>query len=63
MAETANGILEEIEQARIALDRDLSAFESRVRTETDWKLQARRHPWWVIGGVVVLGFLLFKILR
>ncbi len=63
MGETADRIMDEIEQARKALDRDLAAFERGVKQETDWKVQFDRHPWAVLGAAFVLGFLLWRLVR
>jgi len=63
MGEAANRIVGEIEQARSALDRDLNALEAEVHYETDWRVQARRHPWIVLGCAIAVGLLLVKLAR
>lgn len=63
MGEGSYRIVSEIEHARSDLDRDLDAFEARVRQETSLKVQSRRHPLLVLGCVVVLGFVVFRLIR
>lgn len=52
-----------IESTRASLDEKLEALEYRVRQVqskakqvVDLGLQARRHPWWIFGAAVALGF-------
>jgi hypothetical protein len=61
MGEAADQIVDEIEQGRKALDRDLNALERRIRRETDWKLQLRKHPWLAIASAIVLGYVVVLI--
>jgi hypothetical protein len=63
MGEEANRIVEEIEAARQDLDHDLAVFEARIREETSPKVQVQRHPWFVAGVAVALGFLVYKLIR
>lgn len=63
MAETAHQIVNQIEQARGALDRHLDVLENRLETETDWRTQYARRPWWFLGGALVAGFLIARIVR
>ena len=70
MGETADRIVADIADARDTMDRDLRALKTRVRTETDLRRQARRHPWFVAGiavgvvaGIALAGVLFAKALR
>ena len=63
MGETTYQIITEMEQARTDLGYDLDELEARVRGEMDWRLQARRHPWIVVGCIVIVGLLIVKLVR
>jgi len=66
MAELTDTLVADIVDAREKMDRDLSALETRLKHEADPRVQARRHPLFVagvIGGLVLTGFLVVKILR
>jgi len=63
MGQAANQIVSEIEAARTDLDRDLDAFEADLGRELNWKRQFRRHPWLVLGCVVVVGLIVTKLVR
>ena len=63
MGETTYQIIAEMEQARTDLGRDLDELEARVRRETDWRVQVRRHPWLVVGCVVIVGLIIVKLVR
>lgn len=65
MGETKELIVDEIEQARSALDRDLDMLQARFKEDTDIKLQARRqveqHPWLIPAAFIACGLLLGMI--
>ena len=63
MGETTHQTIAEMEEARTALGRDLDDLEARIRQETDWRVQTRRHPWIVLGCAFILGLLLVKLVR
>jgi len=50
MGETADEIRSEIERTRERLGQDLTALESRVKEETDWRVQVARRPWVFVGA-------------
>ncbi len=55
MGQAENIAVGEIESARSDLDRDLTAFETRFRQETDWRVQFRRRPWLFVGTAFAFG--------
>jgi len=50
MGETADEIRSQIERTRERLGKDLNALESRVKEETDWRVQFARRPWVFVGA-------------
>ena len=58
MGETKAQLVGEIEGARYALDRDLTALETRVHEEMDVRLQLQRHPWVLPAAIIGLGLML-----
>jgi len=58
MGETKEQIIQEIGQARGALDKDLSALEARFKEDTNVRVQAERHPWAFVGMVIGAGLFL-----
>lgn len=63
MGEAADRIVEEIDQARTELDRDLALFTREVRAETDWRIQLSRHPWLLLGCVTAAVVLITRLLK
>ncbi len=62
MGEAPDRIVEEIEQGREALDRDLRALEARIRQRTDWRTQIRRHPWIAIATAIAVGYAVARLI-
>ena len=63
MGEAASQTVAEMEQARTALDHDLDELETAIRRKTDWKSQARNHPWFLAGCLFLVGLLITKLVR
>lgn len=65
MGETKELLVDEIEEARSALDRDLTALESRVKKEADVRMQVERQvekrPWLVAVAAIGCGIFLGMI--
>ena len=61
MGETADRIIVDIEQARTDLKRDLSALETEVRREANWKVQFRKHPYAFLAGAIMVGLLIASL--
>jgi len=57
MGETPDQIRSEIEHTRYRLGQDLETLEQRVKQETDWRVQVRRHPWAFVGVVFALALI------
>jgi hypothetical protein len=59
-------IIADLYDARDAMDRDLRALRSRLKQETNPRVQAERHPFVVAGlvaGIVLAAFFVVKVLR
>jgi hypothetical protein len=67
MGATQEQIVHDLMAARNALDQDLSAFESWLKAQSNWRLQARRHPMVAVSiavaAALLLGLLLGKVVR
>jgi len=50
MDETPDQLRSEVEHVRYRLGKNLDALESRVKEETDWRVQFRRHTWAFMGA-------------
>ncbi len=61
MAETSDQILEEIEAKRERLAHNIDQLESYVREKADVTAHFSRKPWAFMGGAIVAGFLLARI--
>ncbi len=55
--------MEQIEDARSDLDRDLAELEGRLRHEANLEVQFWKHPLFFVGGAVILGLLIFKLVH
>ena len=62
MAETARKIVEEIEDDRLKLGRNLADLDSRVRESADWHTHYQTHPFWFLGAALGGGLVLSSIL-
>ncbi len=62
MAETASGIVEQIEDDRQRLGRNLADLDSRVRESVDWHTHYENHPFWFLGAALGGGLVLSSIL-
>lgn len=63
MGETADRIVEEIQEARTELDHDLALLNEELREEVDWRVQLNRHPWFLFGCVTVAVILIVRLIR
>jgi hypothetical protein len=50
MAQTPDDIRYDVDRARERLDANLNEFQYRMKSELDWRVQFRRHPWAFIGA-------------
>jgi hypothetical protein len=58
MGQTSDDIRYDVERARARLGADLNELEYRIKSELDWRVQFRRHPWAFLGAAFGLAFLI-----
>jgi len=63
MGEPTERVNAQIEEARRALDRDLSRLETKVQQRLDWRSQIRRLPWLAVCCGAVVGLFVGKLMR
>jgi hypothetical protein len=58
MGQTSDDIRYDVERARERLGANLNELEYRIKSELDWRVQFRRHPWAFLGAAFGLAFLI-----
>jgi hypothetical protein len=58
MSDSAEEIVQRMQQVRQGVGDDVKGIVETAKTLTDWRYHLKHHPWLLVGGAVALGFLL-----